>query len=265
MRTVIAQLPAIGESADKVFTTDRAIVMLDGASAFLPQTVAPSAYADCLGRALAEQLTLNTDGDLREILAASITTVVDEFHLRPGRSPSSTVTIVRATEEGHLEILLLGDNIVLLPDEQMLTDNRIDQLNLKQRATYRWRLANGFGYDDDHRALLRELQAQQAEQRNRAGGYWIAEADPDAAAHALIARVPARTAVLATDGAYNTLDHLGLVDWAALTAASAGELARLLDLCYQWEAQVDPSGRLLPRSKRHDDKAIAVLHLAELE
>jgi hypothetical protein len=43
-------------------------------------------------------------------------------------------------------------------------------------------LPQAAGYDDHHAALLREMQTQQAEERNKPGGYGIAEADPTAAA-----------------------------------------------------------------------------------
>lgn len=36
-------------------------------------------------------------------------------------------------------------------------------------------------------------------------------------------------------------------------------LNRLLSECHRWEAEDDPDGRLLPRAKRHDDKALVVV------
>jgi hypothetical protein len=54
-------------------------------------------------------------------------------------------------------------------------------LDLTSRSEYKQRPAAGSGYDDHHAALLREMQTQQAEERNKPGGYWIAEADPTAA------------------------------------------------------------------------------------
>jgi hypothetical protein len=110
--------------------------------------------------------------------------------------------------------------------------------------------------------LLHALQRGQRRHRNRPGGYRIAAADPAAASRGLTARLPATAdtwAVLATDGAANTARHLGLDDWPALAHSGPAALARLLRACQDWEQHADPDGRQFPRSKRHDDKAIATL------
>jgi hypothetical protein len=260
MRVPTAQLPAMDRSDDKVFTTNDAVVMLDGASAFVPVPVPASVYADQLGRYLRDALNAAPDGELRAILADGIGRTARNLGVAPGNSPSSTVTIARQDGD-HVDILMLGDNVVVLPD-QVLTDDRLDRLDLAPRRRYRERLAAGEGYDDAHRALVVELQTRQAELRNRPHGYWIAEAEPEAAEHALLTRRPLTEtpwAVLATDGAYNTMDYLGLDDWAELAAGEADRLADVLRQCDAWEAQADPDGHALPRSKRHDDKTLAAV------
>lgn len=262
MRVASAQLPPIQDSDDKIFTTRHAVIMLDGASAFVPVPVPANTYADRLGKHLRDSLQAWPDADLRATLAGAIHTTARQLNLTPGQSPSSTVTIARELD-GHLDLLVLGDNLVVLPDET-ITDERMDQLDLAPRRKYQERLAAGAGYDDEHRAILRELQTQQAERRNREGGYWIAEADPDAASHALTTRRPISQtpwAVLATDGAYNTMQHLGLNDWPTLVNASAEQLDAELARCQDWESTGDPDASELPRAKRHDDKSLAVLTL----
>lgn len=259
MDTQVAQLPEIDQSDDKVLLADDAIVMLDGASAFMPVQTSTSVYANCLGRHLQEQLRLGPTRDLRAVLFNSIENTAHELGLTSGRSPSSTVTIVRQRGQ-QLDLLVLGDNIIELPDE-IITDDRMDQLNLAPRRKYRQRLADGNGYDDEHRRLLRELQTLQAEKCNKPGGYWIAEAVPHAAEHAVLhQREVSNTpwAVLATDGAYNTMQHLQ-VDTAELVGASRHVLAATLRKCQEWESADDPSAVHLPRAKRHDDKSVAVL------
>jgi hypothetical protein len=260
MRVTTAQLPPIQDSDDKIFTTRHAVIMLDGASAFVPVPVPANTYADRLGKHLRDSLQAWPDADLRATLAGAIHTTARQLNLTPGQSPSSTVTITRELDD-HLDLLVLGDNLVVLPDDT-ITDERMDQLDLAPRRKYQERLAAGAGYDDEHRAILRELQTQQAERRNREGGYWIAEADPNAACHAITTQRPISEtpwAVLATDGAYNTMQHLGLTDWPALSQADADQLARQLDHCQRWEASTDPQAHELPRAKRHDDKALAVV------
>ncbi|MGV9780779.1 hypothetical protein, partial [Nocardia farcinica] len=106
-------------------------------------------------------------------------------------------------------------------------------------------MAHGTGYDDVHRRLLRELQERQREQRNRPGGYWIAEADPSAAAHAIWLDIPPNSVswlVAATDGAREPIQSLG-IPWTDIAQQSADELGALLRTCHSWEAETDPDGR----------------------
>nr|CTQ99243.1 hypothetical protein [Kibdelosporangium sp. MJ126-NF4] len=257
---ITCQLPPLGDSDDKIYTTANSVVMLDGASAFLPVPVSPSEYAEALGGHLQGLLERSPAGDLRQTLAMAIHAVVDDLDLRPGCSPSSTVTIVRWLED-FLDVLVLGDNLVATPG-QIITDERIDQLDLAPRRAYRQRLAEGHGFDATHHAILRTLQAQQAERRNREDGYWIAEAEPTAAEAAVVTRLPLSAApwlVLATDGAYEPMRHLELDDWEHLATLDEVGLQRVLNRCQRWEAEVDPLARELPRAKPHDDKSLAVI------
>lgn len=260
MQTATAQLPDFEHSDDKVFTTPNAVIVLDGASAFRPVDVPASRYAACLGGHLREALTVDPDRNLAEALADAITATTQELDLARDRSPSSTVCIVRARAE-QVDGLVLGDTPVVFPSG-MVSDDRIDDLDLPERRKYRQRLAAGSGYDDEHKTLLRELQNRQAERRNRDGGYWIAETDPTAASRAVTVQRTTKSdpwAILATDGAFNTMQHLGLNNWPNIAACDHQDLDALLRQCETWEAENDPNGQALPRSKRHDDKAIAVV------
>jgi hypothetical protein len=251
------------DSDDKIFVTDDAVIMLDGASAFAPVPVSVSAYAGHLGGKIRDQLTERPGIDLTEALRAGISSTADELALTPGESPSSTVTIARWLGD-HLDLLVLGDNLAVLP-EAVITDDRLDVLDLEPRREYQQRLIAGAGYDKKHFATLRELQNQQAGQRNREGGYWIAEADPNAAAHAITVRrhldaVP--WVVLATDGVYNPMSLHKYHDWSRYAGYDDRQLANLLEQLRHWEANVDPNGQQLPRAKRHDDKSIAGIRFA---
>lgn len=260
MRIAAAQLPAQDNSDDKLFTTPNAVIMLDGASAFIPVPVAASAYAETLGRHIQHALTERSDAELADTLAEAIDATAREFSLSPGESPSSTVAIARV-HQGTVDLLVLGDTEIITPHETVC-DNRIGQLALAPRQKYRDRLAAGSGYDDEHRRLLRELQAEQAHHRNRDGGYWIAETNPEAAHQAITAShtiTEAAWLVLATDGAYKTMAHLGLDDWPNLAHATEQQLDATLARCREWEEHQDPQGRKLPRAKRHDDKCLAAV------
>ncbi|WAL65912.1 hypothetical protein ORV05_34510 [Amycolatopsis cynarae] len=262
MKVESAQLPPFEDSDDKIFVTPNAVIMLDGASAFVPVPVPAATYAEHLGQHIAHTLTTAPEADLVEALADAIKATTDELDLTPGRSPSSTITIARERDE-HLDLLVLGDNVVILPD-RTITDDRIDRLDLEPARRYRERLAAGYGFDDEHRRLLRELQRQQVEHRNRPGGYWIAETEATAARHALtLTRPICKTpwAVLATDGAYNTLNHLRLAPRPTGARTISPPLDELLAQCQRWESEHDPDARKLPRAKRHDDKSLTHIQL----
>jgi hypothetical protein len=262
MRVATAMLPHSGSSQDRVYTTPTAVVVLDGASAFVPVEVSPSTYVDTLGRFLVEGLTAEPHALLTDLLAQAIEGAASLLNLSPGASPSSTVAIVR--EDGHgLDLLILGDSQIATP-HGIYVDDRIARFAQAPRRAYRARLAEGHGYDETHRGLLAALQAEQVRHRNFDGGYWIAEAVPAAAHHAITQRKQLDTTpwlVLATDGAYRPMQHLGIDDWNGVAAKNSAELAHLLNGLGRWEKTDDPNGMALPRAKRHDDKTIACMRV----
>ena len=263
--TATAQLPEPPHGADRVIVTGNAVIVLDGASAFEPAGAPPGEYASHLGASIAAALAVAPEATLASVVGEAISATAADLGLDDDAGcPSSTVVMARLAG-GALDLLALGDSYIFYgtgPGTGTLTDDRLAGLHLPQQRQYRERLAAGGGYDDAHRELLRALQRGQRRYRNRPGGYWIAAADPEAASRALTLTFPATAetwAVLATDGAVNTARHLGLDDWPALARSGPAALARLLRQCQDWEQDADPDGRQLPRSKPHDDKAIASL------
>lgn len=225
MHVTYAQLPPAEHSDDRVFVTPHAVIVLDGASAFTPVPVSAAIYADTLGRRIAELLTAEPSAELRSVLAEAIAHAAAKLDLRPGESPSSTVSILRETDT-TIDVLVLGDSPVVIgaPKPITITDDRLARLELPEQAAYRNRLAAGSGFDDEHAVLLAKLQHHQADYRNRTGGYWIAEINLTAPHHAISRRVPrdeTTWAVLATDGAWEPLRCLRFTDWPALVDTSA--------------------------------------------
>jgi hypothetical protein len=267
MRVRTAQLPCPPAGADRVIVTPGAVIVLDGASAFGPAAVSPAAYADRLGTHLASAITASPGAPLPAILATAISATASALDLRDDHGPSSTVAIARA-DDANADLLILGDSYIAYRSADtaaVLTDGRLDRLDLPESRLYRDRLAAGSGYDTAHAATLRDLQAAQRARRNTPGGYWIASANPEAAAHAITRTVPAASLdwiVLATDGAIETARHRGLDDWEAIADSGQAALSAFLQRCQAWEENDDPDGRQLPRAKRHDDKAIATVRPA---
>jgi len=224
VRVDVAQLPEPPEGQDRVHTAPNAVIVLDGATAFGPGAVDAGTYADELGGRIAAYLANRPSAELAGVLAAAIADTRDHLGLSPGDAPSSTVSIVRITQ-AYIDVLVLGDSPVIVghidKQPEVIVDDRVSRLFNPHRAEYCRRLADGHGYGEPHRAMLREIQAVQAAHRNRAEGYFIAEADPNAADHAITRRYTRQRvgwAILATDGAADLLQHLGLANWPAIAA-----------------------------------------------
>lgn len=264
MRLSSARLPA-NSGDDRIFTTSNGVVVLDGATAYRPHRIAAADYAETLGRAVADILDDTTP--IADILRIALQRTITNLGLEPysQSAPSSTVAVARAHATGLVDVLVLGDSTAAIGyvsgDEEILCDNRLQQMHLPAATEYRARLRQGHGYDQAHREILATLQETQRSWRNQAGGYWIASADPEAAYHAVMASRPAdqiQWLILATDGTTDTVEALN-IGWHDIAECDDTELHALLTQCQQWEEVSDPNGTLLPRPKRHDDKTVAVI------
>lgn len=252
----------VGRGQDRYVALESAVVVLDGASSFRPEIPPADAYVDALAAELADRL--DQDRSLTDILADAISVVVRRMSLAPGRSPSSTVLLLRERDDA-VQTLVLADSTILVHTtddvSHRISDPRLDTVDHQTRQRFRARLAAGSGFDDEHRELLRGLQMRELPVRNRDGGYWVAEADPAAAYSAITTTFPAAAVdwcVLATDGAQVPIDHLG-IPWATIAAMNDIELATQLAELDQWEREQDPTAILLPRSKPHDDKTLVAI------
>ncbi|MGW5109139.1 protein phosphatase 2C domain-containing protein [Nocardia sp. NPDC004123] len=265
-----AQLPASSDEDRMVVTTD-SFAVIDGATTHY-EVHGPTGgdYADQLATALDDELRSNTARPLKEVLRRAMKRTIVALDLVPSSSiaPSCTVAIVRASKSGVVDVLVLGDSAVAfgLKDGSVnvLSDTRLDELNLPASREYRTRLREGSGYDPTHRALLSDLQRDQARRRNREGGYWIASTDLSATEHAITVSLPIeelRWVAAATDGAADSIESAGIT-WEEIGTADSSRIAHLLEQCHNWEQYEDPDGAIRPRSKRHDDKTIAAFRTA---
>jgi hypothetical protein len=189
---------------------------------------------------LALPLLRKSQAQLPDLLADAITVVraehADTCDLANPDSPSSTVAMVRVTDE-QVEHLVLADSPIVLraPDRRVtvLADNRVDLL---PEYTFE---------------AVRRL-------RNQPGGFWVASTEPKAAYEA-VAGTTERAAVeliaLLTDGASRYSERYGH-SWEDLvdTLATAGPQT-LIDQVRRYDADA-AVGTF--RGKRHDD-ATAVL------
>jgi hypothetical protein len=142
---------------------------------------------------------------------------------------------------------------------QRLTDDRIHHIPTPARDTYRNRLNAGHGYDHEHHRILAELQHQQRHYRNTNNGYWIAEADPTAADHALVQHINLHSLdwiILCTDGGERALpDNLTHTTQIANLDSTA-----LQHLLAQHRHKEENGQVHSPHAKRHDDMAVAIVN-----
>ncbi|HEX3792622.1 MAG TPA: hypothetical protein VHW44_32475 [Pseudonocardiaceae bacterium] len=249
---------------DRVVVLPNAVVLLDGATALRPGARTGGWYADQLSTALAGGLSKTPTGDLTVVLAEAITAVAAEHGLVPGNSPASTVAIIRWTET-TLDALVLADSpVVVFTDSghEVLADSRLVDLRLPRPSAYRQRLRGGAGYGPEHVAALRSSGAEIGKLRNVPGGFWVAEADPAAAAHACTASWPLatiRSAMLASDGVSCGVDDYRLFDWPEALALARQDGPGAVLRAVRAAERDDPDGARWPRPKRHDDQALVLL------
>ncbi|BCJ66252.1 protein phosphatase 2C domain-containing protein [Polymorphospora rubra] len=248
-------------SEDRIFTTANAVILLDGASQPDASNHDGGWYADTLGHELHQRLSAEPHGDLAALLADAIAVVAERHELTPGAAPSATVSIVR-WDEHAVDVLVLGDSPVTALTRSgtihLVRDDRLKGVGLAQRQQLA--ASAGFGFDD-HDQWRRLVDAERA-QRNQPGGYWIGEAAPEAASHAYRARWDRDDLVavlVMTDGVSVGVDRYGVPpDWPSAFTLTQDDPARLVELVHDTEA-TDPDGLRWPRSKRHDDKAVAFI------
>jgi hypothetical protein len=232
---------------DYVTVLDNAVLLLDGATSPNPDLPPGGWYANLLAQRLTELLTATPDADLGAILEQAIADVATEHGLTPGNAPSSTVAIVRWTDD-RVDGLVLADSPIVAfgqSNPEVLADDRL--VSLRERGKLR-------------------TGADVRYHRNADGGFWVAEADPAAAKQAVRRSWPRENVLammLASDGVSIGIDEYGLFDWPeALEMAREHGSQSVLDAVRAAEKQ-DPDGERWPRAKRHDDQALVLLDFTE--
>lgn len=243
---------------DRIFTTADAVVVLDGASQPNADEHDGGWLADTLGREVIDRMS-REGGDLADVLSNAIAAVADSHSLTSGTAPSSTVSVVRWTAD-TVEALVLGDSPVVAltrdGEVQELRDDRLRRVATQQRQDHH--TDDGQGRDERWRRLVDAERAH----RNRPGGYWIAEATPEAAAHAhrrQWRRAELAAILVMTDGVSAGVDRYGVPpDWPTAVDIARRDPQELVDVVHEVEEN-DPNRTRWPRSKPHDDKALAVV------
>lgn len=266
MRTTAASLPSSGDgdNEDWYSASPHLVVVLDGATARTGTGCVHgiSWYAAHLGAALSEG-AFDLELPLEKVLAMGIDRVADlhrSCDLNHEGTPSAAVAIVRVDDAGWTEYLVLGDVTVLLDTDSgvvAVSDGRVSQTALTER-----RIADKYpiGSAEKNAAMVSMKHAELA-MRNRTGGYWIAAANPLAAAHALTNRLATRRvrrlAVL-TDGAARIVDQFSELSWAGLLDVAEQDGPGAVLRRVRAAEDADPLGTHWPRNKRSDDATIVL-------
>lgn len=261
----IAMATAAGDSGmseDWAGTLPGAAVVLDGVSAPVETGCQHGTqwYVAQLGSRLLAHLATG-EQPLPAVLAAAISetalvhaSTCDLSH--PG-TPAAAVAMVRVDQK--VEYLVLADAAVVVDHGDRLVpvvDHRVDTVAAEARAeTARHPVGSAA-----HSQAVAQLSRTQRQVRNQPGGYWVAAADPEAAAEAVVgsvARADCARVALMTDGATGVVDR-GLAGWRQVMDVLVSEGPHGL---IAWNRRVDmsdPNGQRWPRYKRSDD-ATAVL------
>jgi Protein phosphatase 2C len=267
-RIEVATRPAPGRaSQDRYLVLPHAVAVLDGASdPDEPYGRDGGWYAQQLSEALAPALAV--EREIPEAVAEAIKAVAERHALIPGWAPSSTVAVA-TWDDDTITAYTLGDSSVIGVRRDgtavVLSDTRLAKVGGEHRRRYNEHLAAGHGYDDEHRAILRELLEAQRAARNTPDGYWIAEATREAAAHGVTASWPRQDLaglLLATDGATAALAYGLYPDWATVWQAIERDGPDKFLAAIEDAETTDPQGGRWSRSKPSDDKTLAVVRLS---
>lgn len=263
MRVVVASEPGSPDRAneDWVLTTPDVIAVMDGATARTDTGCRHGVawFSTQLGAAVVRRAG-DRGSSLVGALAGAIADVAalhPECDLTHPGTPSAATAVVRVAGDA-IEYLVLGDVMVLADvagKVQAISDERVSQTAPAERAE-----ADRYPIGSREKAAaMVAMKHIELAARNAEGGYWVAEANPSAASHALTGefshREVTRLAVL-TDGAARALsfDLMSAAD--LLDTLDTSGPAKLIDQVRAAEIS-DPVGARWPRNKRSDDATVA--------
>lgn len=267
MRVTGISVPRPGQqNEDLLIDTDSLVVVLDGCG--VPDSMAGTVDRGCRHgvpwyvRSLGDQLVrlaAEPTTPLVDALSEAVSLVADAHRdtcdLTNPETPASTVCVLR--QRGRvLDHLVLSDSCVVFDRRpaggvEVVQDVRIAR---PQRREDPPPLGSAERADRDRKGAA----ARQA-RLNRPGGFWVASADPAAAAHALtgVSSTDGLAGVLvASDGGVR-LNEFGELDWPDLLDLVADEGPQeLVDRTREAET-ADPQALRWPRGKQYDDATVA--------
>lgn len=274
MRVALATEPASPAHLNEDFAaaTNTLAVLLDGAT--LPAGVTMPCrhdarwFASALGTRLLAELSAEPPVWIAEGVARAIDAVATEHaktcEIDDETHPSATVTILRELPDVY-EYYVLGDSTIVFDlaggVQAARSDKRLSEIAAPERERARTAKC---GTPERNSALVDLVEAERA-QRNVRGGYWIASANPDAAARGHQGHISRRElcrAALLSDGAAAVVERYNLMDWRAALDTMEKDGPQAIIRAARDAEDSDPQAERWPRSKVHDD-ATAVFCVPE--
>lgn len=272
MRVSIATQAATPGRAneDYAVASSTLAILLDGAT--VPPDAAPCPhdarwFSRTLGIALFTELSTEPPAWIAEGVARAIEAVATSHaktcEIDDQTHPSATVAILRQLPDVY-EYYILGDSTIVFDlvggELAARSDKRLRQVATAERE----RVAARHSGHERAPVAVSLVMAERAK-RNVRGGYWIASANPDAAAHGRqghVLRGELTRAALLSDGAAATVERYDLTDWRSALDLMEHDGPQAVIRTAREAEDSDPEAKRWQRSKIHDD-ATAVLCMPE--
>ena len=184
-----------------------------------------------------------------------------------GYLPCSTAVIVQVFGN-CLHYLVLGDSFLCIcteKDNLVITDNRLKSVAVEERKIVRELRESGISEkSNEYLTARKNLIFTELESRNKDGGYWITELNPNAALNAqkgtiqfeqdehifIFAATDGLERLVSVFGAYNNLKEIG----DAIVKEGDRKVSNLLR-----ELENNPTAFKKPVSSKHDDASYFLL------
>ena len=224
-------------------------------------------YVNQLGAHFLREATVNSGMTLSSCLASAISETADDHAetcdpMDPG-TPSATVAALRL-RDNEWEYLVLADATLVMETVSGL-EVVTDQSVLNYASAQRQALYDCEPGTSRHTEMLHALVSEQRKFRNEPGGYWLAAAKPEAAAHAVVGTAPRealRRAAIMSDGAAAMVDTYASWTWSEyMDTLDRFGVGPALVALRAVEAS-DPHLTRWPRYKASDDATLLYLRTA---
>ena len=254
VRTAEAPGDPARPSEDRIFVTENAVIVLDGATDYEARRYSGGWIAEQAGQRLRDGLIEDPGVDLVKLVESVIVDLVDTYDLTPGQAPSTTLALLRVHHD-QVDALVIADSPIIIKRRSgallEVRDRRLDEISS------RYPRPKGLPSRSDPDWVHRYESIES--HRNQPEGFWTISASPEAADEAVVADFPLNdfeAALLMTDGVSVLKDTYEPEGWESSFDQFVAEPQAAVDRAAYLERQ-DADCQRWPRGKCHDDKLVA--------